>query len=53
MLTEVATGLTSGSTDYSICQHSLLREEVAAVSVSPWQTHNSAMLLGGCGRCRL
>ena len=45
MFTEIATGLTSGTTGYFICQHSLLREKIAAVSVSLGQTHNSAMLL--------
>lgn len=53
MFTEIPTGLTFGSTDYFICQHSPGRKEIAAVSVSLWQTHNSAMLLPGCGRCRL
>lgn len=45
MFSEIATGVTSGTTDYFICQHSLLREKIAAVSVSLGQTHNSGMLL--------
>lgn len=53
MFTEIPTGLTFGSTDYFVCQHSLGRKEIAAVSVSLWQTHNSATLLSGCGRCWL
>lgn len=50
MFTEIATELTSGSTAYLIYQHSLLREEITAVSVPLWQTLNSVMLLSQCRR---
>lgn len=36
MFTEIATGMTSGTTGYFISQHSILREEIAAVSESLW-----------------